>query len=96
MAARPELNMTGQDRLLTRKQKRRPAEFIAPFTVEPGSRVKVSRDFDPSLRGCIKKTRRASRCWKRGPAAVRISGLAKRGVREAEEGHIVGAERPVT
>jgi hypothetical protein len=54
----PELQMTGQDQKLTREQKRRLPEFIAPLTVEPGSRVKLSRDFDPSLTGCIKKTGR--------------------------------------
>ena len=40
--------MTGQDQELTRKQKRRLAEFIAPFKVEPGSRVRLSQAFDPS------------------------------------------------
>jgi len=47
--------MASKDQELTRKQKRRLAEFIAPFKVEPGSRVSLSRDFDPSFRGGIKK-----------------------------------------
>ncbi len=37
------------------KRQKRVAEFIAPFRVEPGSRVTLGRDFDPSFKAGIKK-----------------------------------------
>jgi PPK2 family polyphosphate:nucleotide phosphotransferase len=39
-------------RTLNRK---RIAEFIEPFRVEPGSRVKLSRDFDPAFKAGVRK-----------------------------------------
>ena len=36
-------------------RRKRVAEFIAPFRVEPGSRVKLARDFDPRFKAGIKK-----------------------------------------
>jgi PPK2 family polyphosphate:nucleotide phosphotransferase len=37
------------------KRRKRVAEFIAPFRVEPGSRVTLGRDFDPRFKAGIKK-----------------------------------------
>ena len=34
------------------------AEFIEPFRVEPGSKVKLGRDFDPAFKAGVKKKRR--------------------------------------
>jgi PPK2 family polyphosphate:nucleotide phosphotransferase len=36
---------------LSRKRERRLAEFIEPFRVTPGSRVKLAKDFDPAFKG---------------------------------------------
>ncbi len=92
--------MTGQDQELTRKQKRRLAEFIEPFNGEPGSRVRPSTGFDPSLRGLRQEEQERSRAAGGGVRQrSESSGLGRRGVREEEEeeeGHIVGPERPVT
>ena len=40
---------------LTRTRRKRLEEFIAPFRVEPGSKVKLSKDFDPGFKAGIKK-----------------------------------------
>jgi PPK2 family polyphosphate:nucleotide phosphotransferase len=40
---------------LTRKQRKRLEEFIAPFRVEPGRKVELATDFDPAFRGGVKK-----------------------------------------
>ena len=37
------------------KRQKRAAEFIAPFRVEPGSKVTLGRDFDPSFKAGVKK-----------------------------------------
>jgi PPK2 family polyphosphate:nucleotide phosphotransferase len=37
------------------KRQKRVAEFIAPFRVEPGSRVMLARDFDPRFKAGIRK-----------------------------------------
>ena len=34
------------------------AEFIAPFRVKPGSRVVLSRDFDPAFKAGVRKKAR--------------------------------------
>src|SRR5690242_14684901 len=39
---------------LTSRRRKRLEEFIAPFRVEPGSKVKLSKDFDPGLKAGIK------------------------------------------
>jgi PPK2 family polyphosphate:nucleotide phosphotransferase len=36
-------------------EQRRLAEFIAPFRVEPGSKVTLAKDFDPRFKGGVKK-----------------------------------------
>jgi PPK2 family polyphosphate:nucleotide phosphotransferase len=41
--------------MLEEKRRKRLKEFIAPFRVKPGARVKLHRDFDPSFKGGIKK-----------------------------------------
>ena len=37
------------------KRQKRAAEFIEPFRVEPGSKVTLGRDFDPSFKAGVKK-----------------------------------------
>jgi PPK2 family polyphosphate:nucleotide phosphotransferase len=43
-----------EETMADRRQKR-VAEFIAPFRVEPGSRVTLGRDFDPRFKAGVKK-----------------------------------------
>ena len=38
-----------------RRRQKRAAEFIEPFRVKPGSRVRLGRDFDPSFKAGVKK-----------------------------------------
>jgi PPK2 family polyphosphate:nucleotide phosphotransferase len=38
-------------------RKKRAAEFIEPFRVKPGSRVRLGKDFDPSFKAGVKKKR---------------------------------------
>jgi PPK2 family polyphosphate:nucleotide phosphotransferase len=40
---------------MTDERQRRAAEFIAPFRVKPGSRVRLAEDFDPSFKAGVKK-----------------------------------------
>src|SRR6201997_4707690 len=40
---------------LTSRRRKLLEEFIAPFRVEPGSKVKLSKDFDPGFKAGIKK-----------------------------------------
>jgi hypothetical protein len=40
---------------LTSRRRKRLEEFIAPFRVEPGSKVKLSKDFDPGFKAGINK-----------------------------------------
>ena len=40
---------------LTRTRRKRLAEFIEPFRVEPGSKVKLGKDFDPGFKAGVKK-----------------------------------------
>jgi PPK2 family polyphosphate:nucleotide phosphotransferase len=47
--------MANNRRHLTRTQRRRLEEFVAPFRVSPGSKVVLRRDFDPAFKGGIKK-----------------------------------------
>ncbi len=47
--------MADKRQQLTMKQHKRLAEFIEPFRVAPGSKVKLGRDFDPSFKAGIKK-----------------------------------------
>jgi PPK2 family polyphosphate:nucleotide phosphotransferase len=42
---------------LTDERRRRLAEFIAPFRVDPGSRVRLPRDFDPAFKAGVEKKR---------------------------------------
>jgi PPK2 family polyphosphate:nucleotide phosphotransferase len=37
------------------KRQKRAAEFIEPFRVKPGSKVKLARDFDPAFKAGVKK-----------------------------------------
>ena len=39
---------------LTSRRRKRLEEFIAPFRVEPGSKVKLLKDFDPGFKAGIK------------------------------------------
>jgi PPK2 family polyphosphate:nucleotide phosphotransferase len=44
---------------LTHRQRKRVADFIAPFRVEPGSRVRLGKDFDPAFEGGVEGKREA-------------------------------------
>jgi PPK2 family polyphosphate:nucleotide phosphotransferase len=48
-------NMASKRERLTQKQRKRLEDFIEPLRVEPGSKVVLARDFDPSFKGAIKK-----------------------------------------
>jgi PPK2 family polyphosphate:nucleotide phosphotransferase len=48
----------------------RVAEFIAPFRVKPGSRVRLSRDFDPRYSAGYTKSQRANEVLAAGVAAL--------------------------
>jgi PPK2 family polyphosphate:nucleotide phosphotransferase len=47
--------MTAKHRELTHKERRRLADFIAPFRLKPGSRVTLSKDFDPAFDGGLRR-----------------------------------------
>ncbi len=47
--------MATKRRRLTQKQRKRVAEFVEHLRVEPGSKVVLARDFDPSFKGGVKK-----------------------------------------
>ena len=47
--------MATEAEALTQKQRRRLAEFIAPFRVEPGTKIKLDKDFDPAFKAGLKK-----------------------------------------
>jgi len=47
--------MATNSQRLTRVQRKRLEEFIAPFRVKPGSKVTLAKDFDPSFKEGIKK-----------------------------------------
>jgi PPK2 family polyphosphate:nucleotide phosphotransferase len=46
--------MAGTREELTPKQRRRLADFIAPFRVTPGARVNLAKDFDPGFKAGLK------------------------------------------
>jgi PPK2 family polyphosphate:nucleotide phosphotransferase len=43
---------------MAEKRQKRLAEFIEPFRVTPGSKVRLAKDFDPAFKGGIKKKKR--------------------------------------
>jgi PPK2 family polyphosphate:nucleotide phosphotransferase len=47
--------MAHTEQQLTKKQRQRLASFIAPFRVEPGSKVTLKKDFDPAFKAGLKK-----------------------------------------
>ena len=47
--------MASKRQELTRVQRKRLADFIAPFRVEPGAKVVLGKDFDPAFKGGIRK-----------------------------------------
>ncbi len=47
--------MPGRAVDLDRKRRKRLADFIAPFRVEPGAKVKLARDFDPAFQAGLSK-----------------------------------------
>jgi len=47
-------------------RERRIADFIEPFRVEPGSKVKLSRDFQPDFRGTIRSKKRGRKLLDQG------------------------------
>ncbi|HUE27817.1 MAG TPA: PPK2 family polyphosphate kinase [Solirubrobacteraceae bacterium] len=52
--------------MLEEKRRKRLEEFIAPFRVKPDARVKLSRDFDPSFKGGVKKKKEGVALLKEG------------------------------
>ena len=55
---------------LSHKQRRRLAEFTAPFRVKPGSRVVLNRDFDPAFKGGLKKKKEGIELLEQGVAML--------------------------
>lgn len=51
--------------ILDENRRKRLAEFIAPFRVEPGTTVTLREDFDPRFKAGIKKKKEASPCCRR-------------------------------
>ncbi|MFG1816720.1 PPK2 family polyphosphate kinase [Kribbella sp. NPDC049174] len=47
-------------------REQRIADFIEPFRVEPGSKVKLSRDFEPDFRGVIRSKKRGRQLLDQG------------------------------
>ena len=47
--------MASQPHALSQKQQRRLAEFIAPFRVAPGTKIKLDKDFDPAFKAGLNK-----------------------------------------
>jgi PPK2 family polyphosphate:nucleotide phosphotransferase len=47
-------------------RERRIADFIEPFRVEPGSKVKLSRDFAPDFKGTIRSKKRGRKLLEQG------------------------------
>jgi PPK2 family polyphosphate:nucleotide phosphotransferase len=47
--------MAGERVELTNKQRKNLAEFIAPFRVAPGAKVRLGKDFDPGFKANVKK-----------------------------------------
>ena len=47
--------MATEAEALTQKQRRRLAEFIAPFRVAPGTKIKLDKDFDPAFKAGLNK-----------------------------------------
>ena len=47
--------MATEAEALTQKQQRRLAEFIAPFRVAPGTKIKLDKDFDPAFKAGLNK-----------------------------------------
>jgi PPK2 family polyphosphate:nucleotide phosphotransferase len=47
--------VTAETHPLNEKQRRRLTEFIAPFRVKPGSKVTLSKDFDPAFKAGLKR-----------------------------------------
>jgi hypothetical protein len=38
------------------KRQKRVAEFIEPFRVKPGSKVRLEEEFDPSFKSCSRRS----------------------------------------
>ena len=56
--ARPPVNVAGSMSSAAKsdaERRKRVEEFIAPFRVKPGSKVVLSKDFDPSFKAGVKK-----------------------------------------
>ena len=47
--------MATEAQRLTQKQQRRLAEFIAPFRVAPGKKIRLDKDFDPAFKAGLSK-----------------------------------------
>ena len=74
---------------MTDKRQKRAAEFIAPFRVEPGSKVTLAKDFDPAFKAGVKKKKEGVAAARGGRAAAgRVPGAPGRA------GHVGGAGGP--
>jgi PPK2 family polyphosphate:nucleotide phosphotransferase len=51
---------------MTDRRQKRAAEFIEPFRVRPGSKVKLSKDFDPAFKAGVKKKKEGAELLKQG------------------------------
>jgi PPK2 family polyphosphate:nucleotide phosphotransferase len=51
---------------LSHKQRRRLADFIAPFRVEPGSKITLSKDFDPAFKAGLRKKKEGEALLEQG------------------------------
>jgi PPK2 family polyphosphate:nucleotide phosphotransferase len=52
--------------VVDRKAAERLAEFVEPFRVEPGSRVRLAKDFDPAFKAGVKKKKDGVELLRRG------------------------------
>jgi PPK2 family polyphosphate:nucleotide phosphotransferase len=57
--------------VVNKKQSERLAEFVEPFRVKPGSRVRLAKDFDPAYTGGVQKKKDGVELLQRGVAMLR-------------------------
>jgi PPK2 family polyphosphate:nucleotide phosphotransferase len=55
-----------KERAVTGKRQKRAAEFIEPFRVNPGSKVTLGKDFDPTFKAGVKKKKEGVALLKNG------------------------------
>ena len=72
-----------------RERQKRAAEFIEPFRVKPGSKVRLGKDFDPSFKAGVRKKKDGVALLEEG---VRL--LSEYQARLAAQGSTVLADSP--